>query len=287
MAKVQRRSHEPLRVPDNWRGQDRQLVIQLERLLDDIYQKLGFDASGIEQEIADLQTGLDGKLDKTKVYNGLDKTSSGFALDARQGKELNTAISGKKDTQTAVSDPTASGTTLSFIATISQDTQGVISATKSSVKTANNVTTTASGSVLDARQGKVLKDAIDAVDDKIFVPSTAASNLTDKSIANNTVVNLGSVTLNKGLYLMFGTATFAANATGYRRLIFADSSTGSSLDRFSVLSVGASADGVTQLQLAWVKNITADSTKVYLNARQTSGGSLNITYPGIRYVKLS
>lgn len=32
------------------------------------------------------------------VYNGLDKTDSGFALDARQGKALNDALSGKVNT---------------------------------------------------------------------------------------------------------------------------------------------------------------------------------------------
>lgn len=34
----------------------------------------------------------DGKLDKNKVYNGLDKTGSGYALDARQGKALKELI---------------------------------------------------------------------------------------------------------------------------------------------------------------------------------------------------
>lgn len=33
--------HEPLRVPDGWKGQDRALVIQLDRLMDDIYNRLG------------------------------------------------------------------------------------------------------------------------------------------------------------------------------------------------------------------------------------------------------
>lgn len=35
------KQHEPLRVPNNWKEQDRALVIQLERILDDIYHKLG------------------------------------------------------------------------------------------------------------------------------------------------------------------------------------------------------------------------------------------------------
>lgn len=42
-------------------------------------------------------------------------------------------ISGKKNTQSAVSDPSASGTSLTFIATLSQNTQGVISLTKKTV----------------------------------------------------------------------------------------------------------------------------------------------------------
>ena len=43
----------------------------------------------------------------------------------------------KKDLQTAVSDPTASGTSVTFIATLSQNEQGVISATKKTVQSAS------------------------------------------------------------------------------------------------------------------------------------------------------
>lgn len=96
------------------------------------------------------------------VANNLTTEAEGSVLDARQGKVLNDAISGKKSTQTAVTDPTADGNALAFIDTISQDTNGVITPTKKNVNVANNLTTTSSGSVLDARQGKVLKDAIDA-----------------------------------------------------------------------------------------------------------------------------
>lgn len=35
MARV--RQHEPLRVPEHWRSQDRAFAIQLERIIDDIY----------------------------------------------------------------------------------------------------------------------------------------------------------------------------------------------------------------------------------------------------------
>lgn len=40
----------------------------------------------------DTVTALGNKFDKANVYNGLDKTADGFALDARQGKALNDAI---------------------------------------------------------------------------------------------------------------------------------------------------------------------------------------------------
>jgi orotate phosphoribosyltransferase len=43
-----------------------------------------------------------------------------------------------KTTQTAVTDPTASGTTITAIATISQDTNGVITATKKTIRSASS-----------------------------------------------------------------------------------------------------------------------------------------------------
>ena len=44
MSTQQRKSlhgHEPLRIPAGWTGQDRSFVIQLERLLDDLYRRFG------------------------------------------------------------------------------------------------------------------------------------------------------------------------------------------------------------------------------------------------------
>ena len=39
--KQYRKRHEELRVPSNWRDQERALAIQLDRILDDIYAKIG------------------------------------------------------------------------------------------------------------------------------------------------------------------------------------------------------------------------------------------------------
>lgn len=69
-----------------------------------------------------------------QVIDNLTSDSATDALSAKQGKALNT---NKKGVQTAVSDPTASGNSATFIDTISQNTQGVISATKKTVRSAS------------------------------------------------------------------------------------------------------------------------------------------------------
>ena len=43
--------HSPLRVPDNWTGQYRTLVIQINNMMDDIYRKL----NDLKKEIEELQ----------------------------------------------------------------------------------------------------------------------------------------------------------------------------------------------------------------------------------------
>lgn len=52
---------------------------------------------------------------------------------------------GKKDIQSAVSDPSASGTSATFIATLSQNAQGVITPTKKTVRTMTAATADAAG----------------------------------------------------------------------------------------------------------------------------------------------
>lgn len=78
----------------------------------------------------------------TKLGNKVDKvsnaTSGNFAgLDANGNlTDSGNKAADFKTKQTAVSDPTASGTSTSFIATASQDTNGVITVTKKSIPTA-------------------------------------------------------------------------------------------------------------------------------------------------------
>ena len=72
--------------------------------------------------------------------------------------ELTTALSGKKNTQTAKESPTASGNATSFIDTISQDAQGVITATK---KTVPDAAVASSGS--NHTKGLITAEMIDAL----------------------------------------------------------------------------------------------------------------------------
>lgn len=65
----------------------------------------------------------------TKLYTGTGNNTDGAMTQAA----VQTALNGYKPVQTAVTDPTASSTALSFIDSISQNTNGVITATKKSV----------------------------------------------------------------------------------------------------------------------------------------------------------
>lgn len=56
---------------------------------------------------------------------------------ARFKENLDTIFAGKKDKQAVVRDPVASGTSITFIDSISQNDQGVISPTKKTVRLAS------------------------------------------------------------------------------------------------------------------------------------------------------
>ena len=142
-------------------------------------------------------------------------------------------ISGKKNTQTAVSDPTASGTATSFIKTISQNAQGVITPTKASLPTAsttvagivqlnNTLTSTSTSQALTAAQGKALNDHIGHVADGLGI---LANGNTHAAIANGQAVfvrNHGS--LADGLY--WAKSAISANGTLSTSNLTADASGG-------------------------------------------------------------
>ena len=46
-----KRQHEPLRVPEGWRDQERSLVMQIDRIVDEIYALLG----RLEEKVKELE----------------------------------------------------------------------------------------------------------------------------------------------------------------------------------------------------------------------------------------
>ena len=107
--------------------------------------------------------------------------------------------------------------------------------------------------------------------------ATTCSNNTD-----TTLCNTGS--LAAGTYILKATAQFATNATGYRMLFFATSTSGSQINRYARV-IGAAANGTyTEKELVYIATISA-ATTFYLRARQTSGGNLSVT-GGIQILKI-
>ena len=101
--------------------------------------------SGLSQDVLVAHQDISGKADKdTDAVTGnlAIFDANGNPVDGNCKPEDFQAAGSYKTTQTAVSDPTASGTALEFIDTISQDTNGEISVTKKAVA---NVSASTSG----------------------------------------------------------------------------------------------------------------------------------------------
>ena len=105
------------------------------------------------------------------------------------------------------------------------------------------------------------------------------------SVANNTDVTLcNSGSLSAGTYILKGRAQFATNATGYRQLFFATSSTGSNINRYARVIYAAASGTYTEIELTYLATISA-ATTFYLRAHHTAGSSLSVT-GGIQILKI-
>ena len=82
-----------------------------------------------------------------KLYKANQDITVAESWDGSHWTETTVAeeFQGKKDLQTAVTDPTASGTDIEFIAGITQNEQGVISPSKKTVRTMTGATSSANG----------------------------------------------------------------------------------------------------------------------------------------------
>ncbi|MBR2759634.1 MAG: hypothetical protein IKD66_00550 [Solobacterium sp.] len=120
---------------------------------------------------AELDTALNGKVDKvtgkglsTKDYTAEDQSKlSGLPT----GSELTDALAGKKDKQTPVTSPTASGNALAFIDSVSQDAQGVLTATKKNVTVDSTPTTGSANPVQSGAVATELSNLNQALGNKV------------------------------------------------------------------------------------------------------------------------
>lgn len=122
-------------------------------------------------------------------------------------------------------------------------------------------------------------------DDVLVSPGYYSEDFATKSVPNDAITNLGSFTLTKGLYLVYLTAAFANNTTGYRQIHLASNATGSSLSRYhSFIFAPCPAPGTGKLSC--LLHVTASSATYYINAYQNSGSALNVSLAGYQYMKI-
>lgn len=124
----------------------------------------------------------------------------------------------------------------------------------------------------------VLTDAVSYALSSDLPGLYGAYNFSETTVPTATFTNLGSFTPTKtGKWLVVVNMTFTANATGYRRVVIANSATGNYPDRFRYKQEDGAGANTQVIQLVWISNFTSIST-VYFNAYQNSGS--NITCSG-------
>ena len=135
------------------------------------------------------QAALDDKVDK--VYTATENHIAVFdnAGNIKDSGKTYADMQGEfKRKQTAKSSPTAAGNTLSFIDTVSQDAEGVITATKKSV----TVDSTYSPSGTNPVNGKAVKAAIDGLD--AAITSNDGTNVQVKVTETNGKISAVNIT---------------------------------------------------------------------------------------------
>ena len=107
----------------------------------------------------------------------------------------------------------------------------------------------------------------------------------NSTVANNTLTNVGEMTLPKGTYIIMGFGSFGSNATGNRQLGIGSSESGGNYDRSTGVTVASVSGSATSVQVIAIISINTSVT-FYLKARQNSGSSLSFTYGGLKAIKL-
>ena len=127
----------------------------------------------------------------------------------------------------------------------------------------NNLTTTASGYALDARQGKALNDSVSAIG------VLEQGSLKEVSVATGTFVTIDSMTVSvAGTYVITGDIDFKSSDVGVRVLILDVTETTANTANNSVAVSGRGGLNKTRL----VRLNSGDT--LYLRGYQTSGGTI-------------
>lgn len=203
--------------------------------------------------------------------------------------KMDTLLSGKKNTQTAVSDPTASGTGIAYIATIAQDAQGVITTTKSTVRSATTSQTgvvqlssaTNSSDEDKAATPKAVKAAYDLANGKQDPETTLSGyGITDAYTKTQTDSNITTAT----------NALATAVAGAYKPLQTATTSPTTDSSSKTVEFIDTISQNANGVITATKKAITAASTStagiVQLNNTTTSTStSLAATANAVKLAK--
>lgn len=119
-----------------------------------------------------------------------------------------------------------------------------------------------------------------------YIGSALSGN---QSVSNNTIVNLGDITLMPGYYMISFTCTFAANSSGYRQCGFSTNTTDITGFGRAYGDNRASASGESTVTcVSGIVSVSASSypngQKFYFLVKQNSGSSLRV-YPRFSYFK--
>lgn len=221
-------------------------------------------SGGVATALAGKQATL--TFDNTPTENSDNPVKSGG---------IYTALAGKKNTQTAVADPSADGNDIEFISGITQNTQGVITPLKKTVRSASTSQTgvvqldsatdsAAENKAATPKAVKIAKDAADAAQ----LTANAAIPATEKG-ANSGVAPL--------------------NASGLIDSQYLPSYVDDVIEAYPVSGKTELASDWLALDAAGTKAITPEAGKIYILMADstTYGTNSQFRWSGSAYVKMA
>lgn len=126
------------------------------------------------------------------------------------------------------------------------------------------------------------------ISERLGIPQTKEVNFGTKSVVTDSIVNVGSTTLDAGVYQMQYSVTFAENSTGYRGIGINVTATPTDLSahgyRFCERANAVNGDK-SVINMVIVDVFTTPVTW-YFHVQQNSGATLNC-YPRVFITKLA